>query len=228
MMKRIVLVDDDHNILTSLSIALTAEGFSVESFSDGESALKVLAERPGDLVILDIKMPRMDGIEVLKHIREKSAMPVVFLTSKDEEIDQFHGLRMGADDYITKPFSQRLLVERIRTILRRDDMRKSPATPTAGENPLQLDTARHLCYWRSTPIPLTVTEFLLVQSLAEKPGRIKTREQLMDTAFGDALDVDDRAVDSHIKRIRRKFKDVDPSFEAIEAVYGAGYRYKDA
>lgn len=228
MTRRIMLVDDDRNILASLSIALTAEGFSVESFSDGENALKALAQHPADLAILDIKMPRMDGIEVLKRIREKSDMPVVFLTSKDEEIDQFHGLRMGADDYITKPFSQRLLVERIRAILRRNDMRQSPAAPMTGKNLLQLDAARHLCHWRGIPIPLTVTEFLLVQSLAEKPGHIKTREQLMSGAFGDALDVDDRAVDSHIKRIRRKFKDVDPDFEAIEAVYGAGYRYKDA
>jgi len=229
--QRIALVDDDRNILTSLSIALGEEGFSVVTYSDGESALRALLKDPVDLVVLDVKMPRLDGIEVLRKIREHSTMPVVFLTSRDDEPDQFLGLRLGADDYITKPFSQRLLIERIRAILRRNEMRQlSPSV--AGEKvlalgPLRLNEERHLCTWKNQPVDLTMTEFLLVRALAENPGHIKSRGQLMDFACGDALDIGDRTIDSHIKRIRRKFRDVDAVFDSIETIYGIGYRYKN-
>jgi two-component system, OmpR family, response regulator ChvI len=232
MKQRIALVDDDRNILTSVSMALEAEGFLVSTYGDGEEALQGLAREPADLVVLDIKMPRLDGMETLKRLRETSAVPVIFLTSKDEEIDQFLGLRSGADDYIVKPFSQRLLIERIRAILRREKMRQS--SPLQGEKPLvvqcrglTLDEARHLCTWRGRPVDVTVTEFLMVKSLAQNPGHVKSREQLMDFAYGEDTYVDDRTVDSHIKRIRKKFKDADPSFDHIETVYGAGYRFRD-
>lgn len=229
MKHRIALVDDDRNILTSVSIALEAEGFDVTAFHDGAAALESFAASPPDLVVLDVKMPRMDGISVLKKIRETSDMPVVFLTSKDEETDQFLGLRMGADDYITKPFSQRLLIARIRAILRRDSLRRQdntlPVPPPRHD--LVLDTDRHLCLWRGVSIDMTVTEFLLLKTLAQNPGHVKTREQLMDHAYGDDVYVDDRTVDSHIKRIRKKFKDADPAFDRIETVYGAGYRFRE-
>jgi two-component system response regulator ChvI len=231
MKQRIALVDDDKNILTSVTIALEAAGFAVSPYSDGEAALKGLMLNPADLAVLDIKMPRMNGIELLKKIRERSAMPVVFLTSKDDEIDQLLGLRLGADDYITKPFSQKLLLERIRAILRRKELLLQPekAAPsqiiTLGE--LTLDEGRYLCTWKGQPVDVTVTEFLLLKTLTDYPGHVKSREQLMDSAYGEQLDVDDRTVDSHIKRIRRKFRDVDPGFNGIETVYGAGYRYNN-
>ena len=233
MKRRIALVDDDQNILTSVSMALEAEGFGVTTFNNGETALNSLLSDLPDLIVLDIKMPRMDGLEVLKKLREKSQVPVVFLTSKDEEVDQFLGLRMGADDYITKPFSQRLLIERINVILRRQKMRAEAVAPGAPSSmarhgSIALDEERHLCTWKDRPVDMTVTEFLIVKSLAQNPGHVKSREQLMDFAYGDSVYVDDRTVDSHIKRIRKKFKDVDNTFEHIETVYGIGYRFKDA
>jgi two-component system response regulator ChvI len=229
---RIALVDDDKNILTSVSMALEAEGFAVTTYGDGEAGLEGVLKDPPDLVVLDVKMPRMDGLEVLRRLREKSQMPVVFLTSKDEEVDQFLGLRMGADDYITKPFSQRLLVERIRSILRREKMRAIPDGPqqpsgAVTRGSLTLDDERHICLWKGQRTDMTVTEYLIVKSLAANPGHVKSREQLMDFAYGDGVYVDDRTVDSHIKRIRKKFKDVDPEFDHIETVYGIGYRLKD-
>jgi two-component system response regulator ChvI len=230
MKPRIALVDDDKNILTSVAMALEAGGFAVITYNDGESALKGLLSDPVDLVVLDIKMPRMDGIEVLKKIRERSLMPVVFLTSKDDEADQLLGLRFGADDYITKPFSQKLLLERIRTILRRNEMRREGQKPEAQITvlgALTLDEARHLCTWKGQPVDMTVTEFLLVKALAENPGHVKSREQLMNYAYGDAVDTDDRTIDSHIKRIRKKLRDADPVFDGIETIYGIGYRYKN-
>ena len=229
MKQRIALVDDDKNILTSVTMALEAAGFAVSAYSDGEQAFKGLLETPADLAVLDIKMPRMDGIELLKKIRERSAMPVVFLTSKGDELDQLIGLRLGADDYITKPFSQKLLLERIRAILRRQELLKHPAstdvTQVSALGSLTLDEGRHLCTWKGKPVDMTVTEFMLVKGLTEHPGHVKSREQLMDFAYGEILDVDDRTVDSHIKRIRKKFRDIDPSFDAIETIYGIGYRY---
>jgi two-component system response regulator ChvI len=232
MTQKIVLVDDDRNITTSVSMALEAEGYDVQTYNDGEEGFKGILDNPPALVVLDIKMPRMDGMEVLTKLREQSAVPVIFLTSKDDEIDEVLGLRMGADDYITKPFSQRLLIERIRALLRREALLNKPDTDASesekivrGE--LELDDARHLCTWKGRPVNLTVTEYLLVKSLAQRPGHVKNRDQLIDMAYGENIYVDDRTIDSHIKRVRKKFKAVDDAFNQIETLYGVGYRYKD-
>lgn len=236
MVHSIALVDDDQNILTSVSIALESEGFQVTTYKDGEEAVEGLLAHPVDLVVLDVKMPRMDGIEVIKQLKEKTDMPVIFLTSKDDEIDELLGLRMGAEDYITKPFSQRLLLERIRVILRRQDMIRQAAGPDRHpENSkdilirgsLKLDDSRHICSWKDEPVDLTVTEYLLVKSLAQNPGHVKSRDQLMNFAYGESIYVDDRTIDSHIKRVRKKFKQIDDDFNQFETVYGVGYRYKD-
>lgn len=231
MAQTVALVDDDRNILTSVSMALEAEGFEVRTYTDGAEALRGLSEKPADLAVLDIKMPRMDGMELLQRLRQSLTMPVIFLTSKDDEIDELMGLRMGADDYIRKPFSQRLLIERIRTLLRRDSM----ATGRTEEDPgnalvrgeLVLDTSRHSCQWKGKLIDLTLTEFLLVKALAQRPGHVKSRDQLMDAAYGEHIYVDDRTIDSHIKRLRKKFKAVDQEFAQIETLYGVGYRYRE-
>ncbi|HEX9792337.1 MAG TPA: response regulator transcription factor [Kiloniellales bacterium] len=233
MQNTIALVDDDRNILTSVTIALEAEGYKVRAYADGSEALRGLTANPVDLAILDIKMPRMDGMELLNRLRQGSNLPVIFLTSKDEEVDELLGLRMGADDYITKPFSQRLLIERIRALLRRERSAKDGAEADGGEKPLLrgdliLDPARHLCTWKGQPSNLTVTEFLILKALANRPGHVKTRDQLMDAAYGESVYVDDRTIDSHIKRLRKKFKDIDDDFGQIETLYGVGYRYKDA
>jgi two-component system response regulator ChvI len=231
MSASIALVDDDRNILTSVSIALQAEGFAVRIYSDGEAALKAFAENAPDLVVLDIKMPRLDGMEVLRRLREKSQVPVIFLTSKDDELDEALGLAMGADDYIAKPFSLRLLIARIRAILRRTDARAAP--PAEEEAPaeqfvrgrLEMDPARHKVRWGGEEVVLTVTEFMILEALAQRPGFVKSRDQLMDAAYQDDVYVDDRTIDSHIKRLRRKFRQVDPQFKAIETLYGVGYRF---
>ena len=232
MTNRIALVDDDQNILASVAIALEAEGFSVQTYKDGEDALRGLDQQPVDLAILDIKMPRFDGMELLQRIRRDSSLPVIFLTSKDDEVDEVLGLRMGADDYIKKPFSQRLLIERIRALLRRQDMALDDADPNAemvlNRGALLLDGARHLCTWNRWPVALTVTEFLILKSLAMRPGHVKNRDQLMDAAYGDSIYVDDRTIDSHIKRIRRKLRAVDSAFNEIETLYGVGYRYRES
>ena len=232
MSAAIALVDDDRNILRSLQIALQAEGFAVRIYTDGEAALKALSENPADLGVFDIKMPRMDGLELLRRLREKSTMPVIFLTSKDDELDEALGLAMGADDYIAKPFSQRLLIARIRAILRRSEMIRAIASPDPVPEPtvrgrLSMDPARHRVEWAGQAVSLTVTEFLILETLAARPGVVRTRSQLMDTAYQDDVYVDDRTIDSHIKRLRRKFREVDPTFDAIETLYGAGYRYSD-
>ena len=233
MTATIALVDDDRNILTSVSIALQTEGFLTRLYSDGETALKALVENPCDLAILDIKMPQMDGLELLRRLREKSQVPVIFLTSKDDELDEALGLAMGADDYIAKPFSQRLLIARIRAILRRAEL---SATPDDGETEVQgplergrlvMDPARHRVTWNGQPVTLTVTEFLILETLAQRPGIVKTRNQLMDAAYQDDIYVDDRTIDSHIKRVRRKFREVDATFDSIETLYGAGYRFAE-
>jgi two-component system response regulator ChvI len=233
--KLIALVDDDRNILTTLSISLQAEGFATRVYTDGETALKALLENPPDLAIFDIKMPRMDGLHLLQTLREQSSLPVIFLTSKDEEPDEALGLAMGADDYITKPYSQRLLVARIRAILRRSELVRAPSGENAGENlpepvlrgRLRLDTARHQVAWDGKPVSLTVTEFLILEAMAMRPGVVKSRNQLMDAAYSDDVYVDDRTIDSHIKRLRRKFRAVDPDFGAIDTLYGAGYSFSD-
>ena len=230
----IALVDDDRNILTSVTMALEAEGFTVRTYTDGAEALRGLASQPPDLAILDIKMPRMDGIELLTRLRKQSQMPVIFLTSKDDEVDEVLGLRMGADDYITKPFSQRLLIERIRALLRRKELAQAPASGagSAAEAPitrgdLVLDPARHVCTWKGKEVNLTVTEFLLLKALALRPGLVKSRDNLMDAAYGEHVYVDDRTIDSHVKRLRKKFKALDSDFAHIETLYGLGYRYRD-
>ncbi len=232
-MPTIALVDDDRNILTSVSIALEAEGYRIMTYSDGASALDGFKTSPPDLAILDIKMPRMDGMELLRRLRQKSDMPVIFLTSKEEEIDELFGLKMGADDFIRKPFSQRLLVERVRVLLRR-------STSHEGSNPkqvdakvlergqLRMDPERHVCTWKSEAVTLTVTEFLVLQALASRPGVVKSRNALMDAAYDDEVYVDDRTIDSHVKRLRKKFKLVDDAFDMIETLYGVGYRFKES
>lgn len=228
MPETIALVDDDRNILTSVTMALQAEGFEVDAYADGREALDGLTRKPVDLAVLDIKMPRMDGMELLRRLRQQSFLPVIFLTSKDDELDEVLGLRMGADDYITKPFSQKLLIERIRALLRR---RAATDTVTAEgdvmrRGDLVLDSVRHMCKWKDQEVNLTVTEFLLVEALARRPGHVKSRDQLIDAAYGEHIYIDDRTIDSHIKRLRKKFKDVDTEFAQVETLYGVGYRYR--
>ena len=227
--RTIALVDDDKNILASVAMSLEAEGFTVRPYADSEEALRELLARPVDLAVLDIKMPRLDGLELMTRLRRQTPTPVIFLTSKDDEIDEALGLKMGADDYITKPFSQRLLVERIRAVLRRLDL-----TPDANDKKsavmrgdLLLDPTRHLCTWRGQQVDLTVTEFLILKALAQRPGIVKNRDQLIDAAYGESIYVDDRTIDSHIKRLRKKFKVVDTDFDQVETLYGIGYRYRD-
>lgn len=231
----IALVDDDRNILATLSIGLHAEGFATRVYADGETALKALLENPPDLAIFDIKMPRMDGLELLKALRAQSRLPVIFLTSKDEEPDEALGLAMGADDYIAKPFSQRLLIARIRAILRRSELARAPLEDAAAPDVpdpiargrLTLDPARHQVSWDGKAVSLTVTEFLILEALAVRPGVVKSRNQLMDAAYSEDVYVDDRTIDSHIKRLRRKFRAVDADFSAIDTLYGAGYSFAD-
>lgn len=233
-MARIALVDDDRNILTSVAMTLETEGFDVETYTDGQSALDAFARSMPDLAILDIKMLRMDGMDLLQRLRQKSLLPVIFLTSKDDEIDEILGLRMGADDYVTKPFSQRLLLERIRSLLRRKDANEGKLVGDEGEDTkvivrgeLSIDPLRHSVTWKGLNVTLTVTEFLLLQALAQRPGFVKTRDQLMDVAYDEQIYVDDRTIDSHIKRLRKKMRSVDNSFSAIETLYGIGYRYNE-
>ncbi|MFP6774244.1 MAG: response regulator transcription factor [Alphaproteobacteria bacterium] len=231
MVATITLVDDDKNILTSVSIALEAEGYKVTIHTDGQVALQAMTDRAPDLAVLDIKMPGMDGMELLNRLRRVSAVPVIFLTSKDEEIDEMLGLKMGADDYIRKPFSQRLLIERIRAVLRRTEAAAKPAGEDDGDllirGELRLDPTRHECVWRGAEVQLTVTEFLLLQALVKHTGHVKSRDQLMDAAYGNNIYVDDRTIDSHIKRLRRKFKAADNDFTGIESLYGLGYRFQE-
>ena len=233
-MPTIALDDVDRNILASVSLALEAEGYRVTTYTDGTVALDAFRNQSPDLAILDIKMPRMDGMELLRRIRQKSELPVIFLTSKDEEIDELFGLKMGADDFIRKPFSQRLLVERVKAILRRG--RETVARESKnGEGdqkiiergPLHMDPERHACTWHGKDVTLTVTEFLILQALAQRPGVVKSRDALMDAAYDDQVYVDDRTIDSHIKRLRKKFKAVDDDFDMIDTLYGVGYRFKE-
>jgi two-component system, OmpR family, response regulator ChvI len=224
----VALVDDDRNIITSVSIALEAEGLSVRSYTDPTAALAALAKQPADLAVLDIKMPRMDGIELLQRLRKSTLMPVIFLTSKDDEVDEVLGLKLGADDYIKKPFSQRLLVERIRAVLRRADIDSNGGISTDQllvRGKLTMDSSRHSCTWNDASVDLTVTEFLILQALANRPGIVKSRDQLMDAAYDDQIYVDDRTIDSHIKRLRKKFRAADDTFANIETLYGIGYKY---
>jgi two-component system response regulator ChvI len=232
-MNKIALVDDDRNILTSVSMTLEAEGFEVSTFNDGQSALDSFNKNMPDMAVLDIKMPRMDGMDLLQRLRQKTTMPVILLTSKDDEIDEVLGLRMGADDYVKKPFSQRLLVERIRALLRRQDaisgevVEEGEDTKVMNRGDLVMDPLRHAVKWKGRDVSLTVTEFLLLQALAQRPGFVKSRDQLMDVAYDDQVYVDDRTIDSHIKRLRKKMRMADDEFSAIETLYGIGYRYNE-
>jgi two-component system response regulator ChvI len=226
----IALVDDDRNILTSVSMLLESEGYQVKTYLDGAQALAAFNAQLPDLAILDIKMPRMDGLQLLRALREKHKFPVIFLTSKDEEIDEILGLSLGADDFIKKPFSQRLLLERIKAVLRRaskDAEPESEADKVMERGKLTLDPLRHACTWNGVAVTLTVTEFLILQALAQRPGYVKSRDALMDAAYNDQVYVDDRTIDSHIKRLRKKFKEVDDEFNSIETLYGVGYRYRE-
>ena len=233
-MAKITLVDDDENIVTSVSLALESHGHEVKAYYDGAAGLAALENDPPDLAILDVKMPRMDGMEVLRRLRRTSELPVIILTSKDEEIDEILGFNLGADDYIHKPFSQRLLIERVKAVLRRAGAEGEESLASSSDENralkrgrLTLDTARHDCLWEGKAVKLTVTEFLLLQSLAQRPGFVKSRDNLMDAAYDDQVYVDDRTIDSHIKRMRKKFREVDPEFDGIETLYGVGYRYRE-
>ncbi len=231
-MPTLALVDDDENIVTSLKMFFEAEGYQVRTYFDGQAALPALTETPPDIAILDVKMPKMDGMELLRRLRQTSDVPVIFLTSKDEEIDEVIGFNIGADDFVRKPCSNRLLSERVKAVLRR--ARGGTAGPEEGDHKpivrgrMTLDPNRHACTWEDKPVRLTVTEFLILQSLAQRPGYVKNRDQLMDAAYDDQIYVDDRTIDSHIKRLRKKFRQVDGEFDAIETLYGVGYRYNES
>ena len=229
MNQTIALVDDDRNILTSLSIALEKEGFNIQTYLDGESALIGLSRTPPDLAVIDIKMPRMDGEELLKKLRKKTSMPVIFLTSKDEEVDELLGLKLGADDFVKKSggFSTKILIERIRVQLRKKNNNLEENKNIISHGKLKLDPSQLECEWDGKELPdkLTTTEFLIVKELAKRPGIIKERSQLMDVAYREDTDIEDRTIDSHVKRIRKKFKKVDQNFSAIETRYGSGYRW---
>ncbi len=233
MGNKIALIDDDQNILTSVSMILEEEGFEVFTYTDGLSGLEGVLKEQVSLVVLDIKMPRMDGMETLQELRKKSNVPVIFLTSKEDEIDELCGLRMGADDYIKKPFSPNLLIARIKTLIRRTDPVLTKGADNQEEDviikrgALEMNKTRHLCLWKKEPVDLTITEFLMLYALVEKTGIVKTRDQLIDSAYGANVYIDDRTVDSHIKRLRKKFKDVDKDFSCIETLYGVGYRYRE-
>ena len=230
MKETIALIDDDRNILTSLSIALEKEGFKIQTYLDGESALIGLARTPPDLAVIDIKMPKMDGEELLKKLRKKTSLPVIFLTSKDDEIDELLGLKLGADDFIKKSggFSIKVLIERIRVQLRKkNNSNIEEAKNVISHGKLKLDPSQLECEWDGKQLPdkLTTTEFLIVKELAKRTGIIKERSQLMDIAYREDTDIEDRTIDSHVKRIRKKFKKIDSNFSAIETRYGSGYRW---
>ena len=234
MKNTVFLIDDDKNILTSVSILLETEGFKVSTFSDGESGLNGILESNPDIAVVDIKMPRLDGIELLKKLRKKSDIPVIFLTSKDTEIDELLGLKVGADDYITKPFSQKILIERIRILINRSKLKDTKESNTKDNKNyikiggILLDMEKYMCKWKNKSVNLTVTEFLLVKSLVENIGVVKSRDQLITSAFGDNKEnVDDRAIDHHFKRIRKKFKNINKKFNSIITVYGGGYKFSE-
>ena len=229
MSHTIALVDDDRNILTSISMALENEGFKVQTYIDAENALVGISRNPPDLAVIDIKMPRMNGEELLKRLRKKTTIPILFLTSKDEEVDELLGLKLGADDFIKKSggFSVKVLIERIRVQLRKKTSNIDDSKNLISHGKLVLDPSQLECSWngKSLPEKLTTTEFLIVKELAKRPGMIKERAQLMDIAYKDNNEIEDRTIDSHVKRIRKKFKMVDQNFSAIETRYGSGYRW---
>ena len=234
MKNNVFLIDDDKNILTSISMLLENEGYKVSTFSDGESGLKAILENSPDIAVVDIKMPRLDGIELLKKLRRTSNMPVIFLTSKDTEIDELLGLKIGADDYITKPFSQNVLMERIRILIKRTELKNIKKKDNIDdknsikEGNIFLDTEKYMCKWKNKTVNLTVTEFLLIKSLVKNAGAVKSRDQLIVSAFGENKEnIDDRSIDHHFKRIRKKFKIADNNFNSIVTIYGGGYKFSE-
>ena len=234
MKNNVFLIDDDKNILASISMLLENEGYKVSTFSDGESGLKAILENSPDIAVVDIKMPRLDGIELLKKLRRTSNMPVIFLTSKDTEIDELLGLKVGADDYITKPFSQNILMERIRILIKRTELKNIKKKSNIDdknsikEGNIFLDTEKYMCKWKNKTVNLTVTEFLLIKSLVKNAGAVKSRDQLIVSAFGeDKENIDDRSIDHHFKRIRKKFKSADNDFNSIVTIYGGGYKFSE-
>ena len=234
MKNNVFLIDDDKNILASISMLLENEGYKVSTFSDGESGLKAILENSPDIAVVDIKMPRLDGIELLKKLRRTSNMPVIFLTSKDTEIDELLGLKVGADDYITKPFSQNILIERIRILIKRTELKNTKKKDNIDdknsikEGNIFLDTEKYMCKWKNKTVNLTVTEFLLIKSLVKNAGAVKSRDQLIVSAFGeDKENIDDRSIDHHFKRIRKKFKSADNDFNSIVTIYGGGYKFSE-
>ena len=233
-MPRIALVDDDRNILASVSTMLEVEGFEVEIYCDGQTAWEAFKKNMPNIAVLEIKIPSLDGMDLLQRIRQKSTIPIIFLTSKDDEIDEILGLRLGADDYVKKPFSQRILLERIRALLRRENaiagiiLDGLTETKVMERGLLSMDPLCHGVTWRGADVALTVTEFALLQTLALRPGFVKSRDQLMDVAYDDQVYVDDRTIDSHIKRLRKKLRVVDSDFNSIETLYGVGYRFNEA
>ena len=234
MKNNVFLIDDDKNILTSISMLLENEGYKVSTFSDGESGLKAILENSPDIAVVDIKMPRLDGIELLKKLRRTSNIPVIFLTSKDTEIDELLGLKVGADDYITKPFSQNILMERIRILIKRTELKNIKKKDniydknSIKEGNIFLDTEKYMCKWKNKTVNLTVTEFLLIKSLVKNAGAVKSRDQLIVSAFGEEKEnIDDRSIDHHFKRIRKKFKSADNDFNSIVTIYGGGYKFSE-
>ena len=229
MKQTIALIDDDRNILTSISMALEKEGFNVQTYLDGESALVGLSRTPPDLAVIDIKMPKMDGEELLKKLRKKTSLPIILLTSKDEEVDELLGLKLGADDFVKKSggFSIKILIERIKVQLRKKNINIDDTKNVIAHGKLKLDPSQLECEWDGKQLPdkLTTTEFLIVKELAKRPGIIKERSQLMDIAYREDTEIEDRTIDSHVKRIRKKFKKIDTNFSAIETRYGSGYRW---
>ena len=232
-MSTIALVDDDRNILCSVSMALDAEGYSTQTYTNGASALEGVRETAPDAAIIDIKMPRMDGMELFRRLRQTWRFPVIFLTSKTDELDELLALKMGADDFVRKPFSQHILLERLRVVLRRVEITEHIAMNDnkAGvirHGDLVVDPDRYACHWKSSSVSLTATEMRILQALARRPGVVKNRNAIMDAAYGVQVYVDDRTIDGHVKRLRSKFEAVDPDFNAIETLYGLGYRFKEA
>ena len=223
-MQKIILIDDDQNILTSLEMVLKSAGFAIEAFTDGLDAINYIRDNGAEIVLLDIKMPRIDGLEVFTRVRKFSNIPIIFLTSKDSEMDELIGLRIGADDYIRKPFSHKLVVERIKSILRRSTKKVQKETTSVELSHLSLDKQSMLCKWKDNSIELTSTEFSILITLMGRPGTIRTRDDLINEAFNETLGKEDRVIDSHIKRIRKKFLSVDPQFDLIKTIYGVGYK----
>jgi two-component system, OmpR family, response regulator ChvI len=229
-MSVIGIVDDDKDTRDLLKDLLEGEGYDVLSYADGVRALSAFETRAFDLAILDIRMPEMDGIELLRRLRRTSDMPVIFMTGWVDDVNELVGLRVGADDFVHKPFSSRVLVERVRAVLRRSRSLQPVGDNEAQEDAierghLRMDRQRYTCSWKGTKLDLTGTEFRLLESLAARPGTVRSRDALRDLISEDQTPIDERTIDSHIKRIRRKFRAVDSEFDGIEAVYGIGYRF---